>query len=278
MTRPVPAGPVGPLSPFRALAAAWLLLTIIPLPGVVTRRLTVDDWARGAAAFPLVGVALALLVGGAWAGARELFGVLVGGVVAVLASAILTAALHLDGLADCADALGARGAGEERRSRRLEIMRDSSIGTYGALALVGALLLQIGALVTLEMQTAGGPLVALAVALPAARTAAVCHAFALPPARTDGLGAAFIVSAGACAVAVGCAGLLAAATAVGCAAFDWFGFVPAAPLAGVAGAVVGGSLVTVCSARGLGGRTGDTLGATVVVAETFALLGVLAAT
>ena len=113
----------------RAFAAALTLLTRVPLGRRV--RVNATDVARSLAWLPLVGTAL----GGAIAlAARGLEGRLDDGPAAVLivaAWALATGAIHLDGLADSADALG---GGD--RERRLAIMRDSQIGSFGALALV----------------------------------------------------------------------------------------------------------------------------------------------
>ena len=120
----------------RALAAAVTLLTRVPL----ARRVAIDeaDIARSLAWLPLVGVGL----GGAVALAgRALDGRLDNGPAAVLivaAWALATGAIHLDGLADSADALGA-GA----RERSLAIMRDPRVGSFGVLALVLVVVLKI---------------------------------------------------------------------------------------------------------------------------------------
>ena len=66
----------------------------------------------------------------------------IGATLAVAATLLLTGALHEDGLADTADGFGA----DASRERTLAIMRDSQIGTYGAIALVLSLLLRASAL------------------------------------------------------------------------------------------------------------------------------------
>jgi adenosylcobinamide-GDP ribazoletransferase len=170
-------------------------------------------------------------------------------VIAVVVLVAATGAMHQDGLADCADGLGVRWD----RERRLEVMRDSSIGAFGALALILWLMLLVVALAGLARRDAA---LALVVAVASGRWAAVVHAAATPPARRDGLGAGF---------AVGPAGLaLATAVAV---AVDLGVAGPARGLAAVAVAGAVGLLVSVWSRRALGGRTGDTLGVSVVLAE-----------
>ena len=142
--------------------------------------MTVDetDVARSLAWLPLVGTGL----GGALAlAARGLEGQLDDGPAAVLIVggwALATGAIHLDGLADSADALG---GGD--RERRLAIMRDSQIGSFGALALVLVVVLKI-ALVAAVL--ARGHHLWL-IAIPAVgRAAASALSAALPYARDEG--------------------------------------------------------------------------------------------
>ena len=123
----------------RAVGAAVCFLTRLPLG----RRLSVDgdDLARAGAAFPLVGAAIGALVGATALLLWHSLGSWLAAVLALAAGALLTGALHLDALADTADALSAR-----TRERALEIMRDHAIGSYGAAALILDLLLKAGAL------------------------------------------------------------------------------------------------------------------------------------
>lgn len=262
----------------RAAAAAWSLLTIIPLPGALGRRLDADDWSRSAGAFPLVGAVLALLLGGVLWVVDPRVGLLAGAVIAVFANLVLTAGLHADGLADCADALGARGTGEAQRERRLEILRDSATGSYGTLALIALVLLQVSALATLGNAFDGHPTLALLVALPVGRAAGAWHASVLPPARREGLGASFTVSAGGRRAASLSALVLVIGVAVGLwadADQDLSAALP--PVLATVFAIVGTVATTRLAHAKLGGRTGDTIGATIVVAETLALLGALVA-
>lgn len=265
------------MAALRAIVAAWTLLTIVPLPRTVTRRLHPEDWAHGAAAFPLVGLVLGVLVAGVAHIAIDLLGPYAGAAVAVVAGAILTAGLHLDGLADCADALGARGSGEAQRRRRLEILRDSATGAYGTLALASALLLQVTTIAALSLAGATGMAAAIVLAAVLSRTAGLLHARLLPSARPLGLGAAFRVHRDALAVAA-----LSAVVALAGISALWVvdqhelaGL--AEPAAALGGAALALALTTRLAHSRLGGRTGDTIGATIVVAEVFALIGFLAA-
>jgi adenosylcobinamide-GDP ribazoletransferase len=120
----------------RPLLCAVSFLTRIPVPASV--HTATGDLGRSARYFPLIG----LLLGAIYAGAAVLlcraFSVLVAAVLITAIDALLTGALHLDGLADMADGFGAG----RRREDILRIMRDHAIGSYGAVALVLALFLK----------------------------------------------------------------------------------------------------------------------------------------
>src|SRR5438876_11951008 len=113
----------------RGLAAALAFLTRVP----VGRSVVLDaaEVARGAAYFPLIGAGVGAVVGGVTAALCDPLTAPLAAVVGLAVAAALTGALHLDALADTADALGAW-----TRERALEIMRDHSIGSYGGVALV----------------------------------------------------------------------------------------------------------------------------------------------
>ena len=102
----------------------------------------------------------------------------------VAIQALITGALHEDGLADTADGIG---GGRDRESALL-IMKDSRIGSYGAIALVLSIGLRVSALAAIlpQLSPTGAGLAVLAVAA-LSRTAMVWHWFRLPPARKDGI-------------------------------------------------------------------------------------------
>ncbi len=224
-----------------ALAVAFL--TVLP---VRARHGTLE---RAAGWFPVVGALIGALAGGVRAAADPLVGPAAATVLALVALVAVTGALHQDGLADTADGLGARGD----RERRLAVMRDPAVGAFGALALLAWALAVLTALAQLSP---GAAAAAIAAAAAVGRWAALLHAAGASPAREDGLGAGFTPGAPA---------LLAATTATVAIAGAVSG-----PLAGLAalaaGAAVGGGSAAFVR-RALGGRTGDTLGATVAVAE-----------
>lgn len=242
------------LRPWNGLVSAIAFLTILPVPSAGESGL-----GSAAAWFPVVGAGVGALAGGVRLLCGEAVGATVATVLAMIVLVVVTGALHQDGLADTADGLGVRGD----RARRLEVMRDSSTGVFGALALIGwALLLYT----TVASLGGGDALRALVVACALARWAALAHAAATSPARSDGLGAALHVGK----VALGVATALAAIIALGVG-----GLVPGAAAIGTAVVV---AWLSVLFARGtLGGRTGDTLGATVALVEVavcVVLLGV----
>lgn len=244
----------------RRLAIALAFLTRLPVRVDAGEECSVG---RSVAFFPLVGVLLgATLAALAWL----LDGRLPASVLAVLAAALLaivTGALHLDGVADTFDALGAPGAD---RARMLEILRDSRIGAHGATALLLVVLLKVTALHAI---LAGGhaPVAATLIAFPAlARFAAALVIVLFPYARTRGLGVAFHAHARPRDVAA--AGLVAALAVL------------AAGRASVLAALVATGLVLLFVRRvagRLGGVTGDVCGAAIELAEVLFLVVVLAA-
>jgi adenosylcobinamide-GDP ribazoletransferase len=127
----------------RGVRAAFVSFTRLPLGGYPYRA---EEWRWAPAHLPLVGMAVgawsaAVGLGASWLGLpRELAALL-----ALATSVLVTGALHEDGLADSADALG----GGHDRERVLAILKDSRIGTFGALALGFSLLIRAGALATL---------------------------------------------------------------------------------------------------------------------------------
>lgn len=125
------------------LRLAISFLTILPV--IDGRPASEDAVARSFGAFPLVGLAIGFaLVGEDWLLAH-LLGQVIRSVLLVASLVVVTGGIHLDGLADTADALG---AGCDR-DRALEILRDSRVGTFGATAIFFDLTLKILALSTL---------------------------------------------------------------------------------------------------------------------------------
>ena len=239
----------------RAAVAAVTFLTRVPLG----RRAEIGgaDVARGAVLFPVVGAGIGVVAGLAAAVLDGPLPGVVAGALGVGVAAVLTGGLHLDALADTADALGAE------RPRALEIMRDPRIGAFGAAALALVLVVEAGSLGALAQQ--GDAVRAFLVAGALSRATAPLLAALLPYARPEGAGG--VLSGG------GLLGGLAGAALGGAASVLLLGWAGVEVAAGVGLVAAAGG---VASRRWLGGVTGDTLGATIQASEVLALVGVLA--
>ncbi|SEL88359.1 cobalamin-5'-phosphate synthase [Roseivivax marinus] len=228
---------------------AVMLLTRLPAGRL---RDPVPTLAEAQWAYPLVGLPVGLLcwlvlAGALWAGLPEP----VAAMLFLVANAMVTGALHHDGLADFADSIG----GGRDRAHCLEIMRDSRIGSYGALALILALGCQATALVSMDASLSVVQVLSITVT---SRLAMLVVMQFAPAARRDGLGH----SAGGQSVAVLPVGavaglLLLLATGSGASSF-------AMVIASMAGLAV----VLRLAWRRLGGYTGDVLGAVLMTFET----------
>ena len=111
------------------IALAFQLLTRLPIPGSVY---TPAAMAGSAAFFPLVGLFVGIVSVAVYHALQAHAPASISALAMLLAVTLLTGALHEDGLADAADAFGAGGP----RDRILAILKDSRIGSYGALALI----------------------------------------------------------------------------------------------------------------------------------------------
>lgn len=237
------------------IPAALGLLTRLPIPVQADRAM-----ARGAAAswaYPVAGMIVGMIAAAAialmlWTGLPQ-------GIVAALALAltvIITGAMHEDGLADSADGLW----GGWDKARRLAIMKDSHIGTYGVIALALTLLLRWLAFVALvatdsywatligiSAVSRGGMLVLMGVMLHA-RSDGLSRSVGRPAPNTVWLGLGVAVFVGLICLGIG-------------------------PLIWVALATL---LCGLIARAKIGGQTGDILGATQQITEVTALLAVTA--
>ena len=244
-------------SPLRSWRAAWMLLTRIPLPqGRVGASGPDHDAVRAAPVwFPVVGATIGASVGVVYAMLFDLIGAFTAAAVAVSVGALLTGALHQDGLADVADAFGGGWTVE----RRLEILKDSHIGTYGTLALVCAFGVQTSALA--QHDRAEG-LAILVAAHTLGRGGIVVLMLVAPRASSTGLGASYSRGLGRAATAgAACGALLIGALVLG-------------PLVLFAAATAGLAVVLMGALawRKIRGVTGDVLGAAEQLAETAVLV------
>jgi adenosylcobinamide-GDP ribazoletransferase len=133
---------------------ALRFMTIVPLP---SSDATIEpDWlSRCAKYFPVIGIGIGLASAVVMLLADRIWSPVVASLLAVAASIAITGALHEDGLADTADGLGGGSSVE----KRLAIMKDSRIGTYGTLALVFGLALRVTALADMPIWTAAAALI-----------------------------------------------------------------------------------------------------------------------
>ena len=224
---------------------AWAFLT--RLPGGAH---PIDDRALGASVpwFPAVGAILGLLIGGVYGVMHEVVSPITAATVSILFGVVITGAFHEDGLADTADSLG--GYSPERR---LEIMKDSRVGTFGVLALVFSVLIRV---IGLSGLSATDGLMALVLAHAVARSLASIVMVTTPAAAPSGLGQNYTQHLPCTAVTV--IGLIV----LGCAAVGG----PTA-LAGYVIAVLGTALLVLLARRAYGGTTGDVLGAVEQIGE-----------
>ncbi|HRC11563.1 MAG TPA: adenosylcobinamide-GDP ribazoletransferase [Dermatophilaceae bacterium] len=250
----------------RAAAAALTFLTVIPLGRRVA--LDGDDVANGSPLFPLVGAGIGAVSGTlAWllgdAGGHR--SPVLAAAIGVAAAAALTGFLHMDGLADFADSYGGRTVQD-----RLRIMRDHSIGSYGASALILTLLIKVAALSTVAGSTQAITIAAAAGAL--SRTSGAILSMALPYARPEPGRGSLLTTSGNRARSVAVV-LFAVAIAVACLRSSLW---PATVTAILAAAVML-TLLGYTAQRRLGGVTGDVMGAASELVETtcLALLVVL---
>lgn len=215
---------------------------------------------RAVRAFPLIGALLGIAAGIAFAIVTSIgLPDLVAGVVAVALLAVLTGALHEDGLADMADGFG----GGKTAEKKLVIMRDSRIGAYGVMALVLVLAAKVGALA--DLSDIGVVMSGLICAAATSRAAMPAMMRWLPAARTDGLGA----GAGVPPAQYVWAGIVIAII-LSVLLLTWSGLV-ALIIAAFSTFAVG-----LLARRQIGGHTGDVLGGTQQVSELIFLLALAA--
>jgi len=162
------------------LKASIAFCTRLPLPRATPQG--AKTLAKAAWAFPVAGLIVGLIGAAVYALAHRL-GVPAwpAAALSVVATLVVTGALHEDGLADTADGFG----GGRTRQQKLDIMRDSRTGAYGVCALALSLLLRVGALASFA--DAYGVVWALLASHSAARSAMPVFMWLLPPARDDGL-------------------------------------------------------------------------------------------
>jgi adenosylcobinamide-GDP ribazoletransferase len=236
------------------------LLTIVPLP---PEKSFEPDWLpRSAKYFPLVGLLLGAALSAVLVGASALWSGLVPALLAITAGVLVTGAFHEDGLADSADSLGG-----QTPERRLAIMKDSRIGSYGTLALISSFALRVAALAAMPPWTAAAALIA---AHAGGRCAGVLLINTVP-----------YVAERIGKIVQSDDPMRRGEVVLAC-AFALAGFAPLVAIAWLAGvtAVLAGIVVAMLAARLairlLGGYTGDVAGAIEQLFEVAVLLAVAA--
>jgi adenosylcobinamide-GDP ribazoletransferase len=239
----------------RGALASIMFLTRVPVGNV---RFTAADWRWAPAWMPATGAVIGLVLYAVWALAQPL-GAFPAVVLAYAAGLLVTGALHEDGLADTADALG----GARNPDDVFRILKDSRIGTYGALALCISLLLRVALISQADVQV----LLLFVVSQAISRLPPVWLMVLLPyvtPKDTARSSALMSIGWPQVAWASGLAAVVLA----------WVSVVAGRDAAGL---VLGGTTI-VAAACGhlfrarLGGVTGDFLGATQQVTEIVVLM------
>ncbi len=245
------------------LATSAGFLTRLP----VGRDMALLRLPEAMAGFPLIGALIGMATGLVlWIFSMAGFPSLIAAGLAIAVTVLITGGLHEDGLADVADGFG----GGNDPTRKLEIMRDSRIGTYGVIALVLALLIRASALAEIAPLGLVAVLCMLAGCGAFSRALMVWLLHATPAARSDGLGAS---ASGPDASVIGMAiglGSVLALTGL------WIGAGFVAAVIAIAAAAALSLGVRILSLRQIGGQTGDVCGAVQMIGET-AMLAIAAA-
>ena len=235
------------------LPAALVLLTRLPMPRLPDTAFQAP--ARAVWSYPIVGLVLGALAALVWHVTSPLPVPIQAGLT-LITLILMTGALHEDGLADTADGFW----GSHTVTRRLEIMKDSQIGTYGVLALTCVTGLRWLSLA--ELDTALCLLVAASLSrammpvlmlLPQARTKGLAASVGCPPKTSVILSVMFGALPAVLTLPIGTAACVITAAAIAAAALAW---------------------LASCKINGV---TGDVLGATQQLSETAILLALLVA-
>jgi adenosylcobinamide-GDP ribazoletransferase len=230
----------------------------IPALGPEAAPHALSGFSRAARILPVAGALIGALAAGVLTLADALgLAPSIAAPLAIGALALLSGAMHEDGLADCADGFG----GGTSVERKLEIMRDSRIGAFGAVALTLTLYLRIAGLTIVTGHALSLAITVLIGAAALSRAASLIPLVALPSARKDGAGfsagtpkpAAFWAAA-SLAIIFGLAPLLAGAGA-------------GKALLGVVAGAGAALALTALAKRQIGGQTGDVAGAAQQMSE-----------
>jgi len=241
----------------RLFLCALQFMTRLPTPRLTGFQ---PDWiARSAPYFPVVGWVVGAISATAFLAASQFWPGLPAAIIAIVAGLLVTGGFHEDGLADTADGLG----GGQTPARRLDIMKDSRIGSYGVLALWSVLTLKAVLLATMSPWQGALALVLIHGAGRAAASvvmASLAYVRAPDEAKLGPSPMAVRPYEAAIAVVLGVAPMIL-----------WPS--PAQAAAGLVLATIGAVGLALLSRRLIGGSTGDVLGGVEQLAELGLLLG-----
>ncbi|MFC7486943.1 adenosylcobinamide-GDP ribazoletransferase [Knoellia sp. CPCC 206453] len=231
-------------------------LTVVPVGEIADPTRGHARWAMALA--PVAALPIAVAVSGvAVLGHLASLPALLTATLAIAAVAAGTRGMHLDGLADTVDGLGAGWT----RERALEVMRRGDVGPMGVAALIFVLLVQVAALTAIVDRPQGWLVAGAAVVASRTSVLLTCRA-GMPSARPSGLGAVVAGSVPTWVSGLGglvVMGLLSATAAA-------TGLRPAAGVVAVVLAAVAVGLLLRTCRRVFGGVTGDIMGAAIEVA------------
>jgi len=225
-------------------------MTTLPLPA--SKDWQTGDSGRASAWYPFAGLIIGGLTWLTWMGTTRLFPAPVAGILTLVVWVSLTGGLHLDGLADCCDGLLASTTIE----RRLEIMKDPRLGTFGGISLILVLLLKAAILSSLTPQSAFGIILSASLA-----RWCILPAGLLPLARPSGMGADFKAGFRSWFIVAGAIVPLGLAL-----------FLGKRGLVSLAVGLFAAALVLRLAKSRINGVTGDVFGMTVEVVEVVSLL------
>ena len=241
------------------LALQFLTRLPISTEGIYTK----ERFAASVRHHPLVGMLIGVTGAAIYAAGATVYPTPVAVLISTTAIILLTGAFHEDGLSDTFDGIG----GGYARERALDIMKDSRVGAFGAIALLMVIAIKVAGLSAMPPEMI---IVGLVSAHGLSRWSSIIVIATSRYVREDGTGRP---TAGG----ISRAGLIYA-TSIGlaCLALLYFSLGPYAAAAGTVGLVSGHVLIRLFYERKLGGYTGDCLGATQQVSEVGIYLGLLA--
>jgi adenosylcobinamide-GDP ribazoletransferase len=262
VTDNIPPSPATPahLRPFAELVHALRFLTRLPVP--FARTIDPPPLSQSMRMFSVAGALIGAVLGGALIGAGYLqLPPLLAGLIVCALGLLMTGALHEDGIADVSDGFG----GGHTPEQRLAIMKDSRIGSYGALALIITVLARASCYGVIMVMNPLAVLSILAAVQAFSRAMVVDLMWAERPARSDGLS----VMAGRPSSQVAVFTIIVGLAFMGlCTAF----VPPEKVIVALGLGLAGTAIVRRLAVKLIGGQTGDVCGAVQVVSEIAMLL------